>query len=219
MRVVIAEDAVLFREGLVRVLVDHGFEVVATAGDADALLRRVSEEAPDLAIVDLRMPPGDLDDGLRAARRIRADHPSTAVLVLSQHIEPAIAMEILGDGSGGVGYLLKDRVSNLVEFADAVRRVGAGGTAVDPAVVAEMVGRRRQYERLDALSAREREVLDLMAQGLTNVGIAERLVVTPRAVEKHVTSIFSKLGLRSEPTDRRRVLAVLELMRSDGRAG
>ena len=214
MRVVVAEDSVLFREGLVRILVEGGFDVVAQAGDADALHRAVISAKPDVAIVDVRMPPTQTDEGLRAAKEIRERWPDTGVLVLSQYVEPAYAMELLGENAEGVGYLLKDRVSDVDEFAAAVRRVAEGGSALDPAVVSQLVGRRRRDDPIDELTPREREVLGLMAEGRSNQAIAESLVITLRAVEKHVTSIFSKLRLSSTPEDHRRVLAVLTYLRS-----
>ena len=213
MRVVIAEDSVLLREGVARILEDAGFEVVGQAGTADELMLKVRSYTPDVAIVDIRMPPTHTDEGLRAAQEIREKHPDIGVLVLSQYVEPAYAMELLAESAEGVGYLLKDRVSNVTEFADAVRRVGDGGSALDPTIVSQLVGRRRGDDPLSQLTAREREVLGLMAEGRSNQGIAERLVVTERAVEKHVTSIFGKLRLQTAPADHRRVLAVLAYLR------
>jgi DNA-binding NarL/FixJ family response regulator len=212
-RVVIAEDSVLLREGVARILADAGFEVVGQAGTADELMLKVRSYAPDVAIVDIRMPPTHTDEGLRAAQEIREKHPGMGVLVLSQYVEPAYAMELLAESAEGVGYLLKDRISDMGEFADAVRRVGDGGSALDPTIVSQLVGRRRGDDPLGHLTAREREVLSLMAEGRSNQGIAERLVVTERAVEKHVTSIFGKLRLPSAPADHRRVLAVLAYLR------
>ncbi len=209
MRVVVADDSVLLREGVVRLLESAGFEVVGAVGAPDDLMRKVRLNAPDVAIVDIRMPPTHTDEGLVAARRIRKDHPGTGVLVLSQYVEPAYAMQLLEDGAEGVGYLLKDRVADVDDFLDAVRRVGNGGSALDPGVVRELVGRRRADGPLETLTPREREVLGLMAEGRSNIAIAEQMVVTSRAVEKHVTSIFGKLGLRDSPDDHRRVLAVL----------
>jgi DNA-binding NarL/FixJ family response regulator/class 3 adenylate cyclase len=209
MRVVLADDSVLLREGIARLLEDAGFEVVAQSGTADDLLRHVGMHKPDVALVDIRMPPTQTDEGLRAAQQIRERWPDTGVLVLSQYVEPTYAMELLGENAEGVGYLLKDRVSDVDEFAAAVRRVGEGGSALDPAVVSQLVGRRRRDDPLEELTPREREVLELMAEGRSNQAIAERLVITLRAVEKHVTSIFSKLRLSSTPEDHRRVLAVL----------
>jgi DNA-binding NarL/FixJ family response regulator len=213
-RVVVADDAVLLREGVVRILRETGFDVVAQAGDADELLLHVRSAQPDVCVVDIRMPPTHTDEGLRAAQRIRADHPGIGVLVLSQYVEPGYALELLSDSAEGVGYLLKERIANIEEFAAAVRRVAAGGSALDPAVVSEIVGRRRAGDPLAALTPREREVLELMAEGRSNAGIAERLVVTERAVEKHVTSIFAKLQLPAVTGDHRRVLAVLTYLRA-----
>jgi DNA-binding NarL/FixJ family response regulator len=200
---------VLLREGVARILAEAGFEVVGQAGTADELMLKVRSYSPDVAIVDIRMPPTHTDEGLRAAQEIREKHPGIGVLVLSQYVEPAYAMELLAESAEGVGYLLKDRVSDVGEFADAVRRVGDGGSALDPTIVSQLVGRRRGDDPLSQLTAREREVLGLMAEGRSNQGIAERLVVTERAVEKHVTSIFGKLQLPAAPADHRRVLAVL----------
>ena len=208
-RVVLADDSVLLREGIARLLEDAGFEIVAQSGTADDLLRHVGMHKPDVALVDIRMPPTQTDEGLRAAQEIRERWPDTGVLVLSQYVEPAYAMELLGENAEGVGYLLKDRVSDVDEFAAAVRRVAEGGSALDPAVVSQLVGRRRRDDPLDELTPREREVLELMAEGRSNQAIAERLVITLRAVEKHVTSIFSKLRLPATAEDHRRVLAVL----------
>ena len=213
-RVVLADDSVLLREGIARLLEDAGFEVIAQSGTADDLLRHVGMHKPDVALVDIRMPPTQTDEGLRAAKEIRERWPETGVLVLSQYVEPAYAMELLGENAEGVGYLLKDRVSDVDEFAAAVRRVGEGGSALDPAVVSQLVGRRRRDDPIDELTPREREVLELMAEGRSNQAIAEKLVITLRAVEKHVTSIFSKLRLSSTPEDHRRVLAVLTYLQS-----
>jgi DNA-binding NarL/FixJ family response regulator/class 3 adenylate cyclase len=210
----LADDSVLLREGLARLLDDAGFAVVSQAGNGDDLLRHVAMHEPDVAIVDIRMPPTHTDEGLRAAQQIRDRHPQVGVLVLSQYVEPAYALELLGESAEGVGYLLKDRVSDLEEFAAAVRRVAEGGSALDPAVVDQLVGRRRRDDPLEDLTAREREVLELMAEGRSNQAIAERLFVTLRAVEKHVTSIFSKLRLPASTEDHRRVLAVLTYLRS-----
>jgi DNA-binding NarL/FixJ family response regulator len=207
LRVVLADDSVLLREGMARLLADAGFEIVGQAGNADELLLKVRSWKPDVAIVDIRMPPSHTDEGLRAAKEIRAAHPATAVLVLSQYVETTYAMELLAESAEGVGYLLKDRVGDVDEFAAAVRRVGAGGSALDPAIVSLLVGGRRGTP-LDELTPREREVLELMAEGLSNSAIADRLVVTERAVEKHVTSIFGKLRLPATPESHRRVLAV-----------
>ena len=213
LRVVIADDSVLLREGLSRLLEESGFEVAGQAGDADDLLRKVGAHKPDVAVVDVRMPPTHTDEGLRAAHKIRADHPDTAVLVLSQYVEEAYALELLSESTERTGYLLKDRVSDVEEFAAAVRRVAEGGSALDPAVVSQLVGRRRQRDPLDELTPREREVLELMAEGRSNAAIGERLFITLRAVEKHVTSIFTKLGLPATAEDHRRVLAVLTFLR------
>ena len=209
MRVVLAEDSVLLREGVARLLRDAGFEVVGQASNGDELLLKVRSYSPDVAIVDIRMPPTHTDEGLRAAQEIRAKHPGTGVLVLSQYAEPAYAMELLADSAEGVGYLLKDRVSDVGEFCAAVKRVAEGGSALDPTVVSQLVGRRRRDDPISELTPRETEVLELMAEGRSNQAIGERLVITPRAVEKHVTSIFGKLGLAAAVEDHRRVLAVL----------
>jgi len=214
LRVVIADDSVLLREGLSRLLEESGFEVAGQAGDAEDLLRKVGAHHPDVAVVDVRMPPTHTDEGLRAAHRIRAEHPDTAVLVLSQYVEEAYALELLSESTERTGYLLKDRVADVETFTDAVRRVAGGGSALDPEVVALLLGRRRREDPLDALTAREREVLGLMAEGRSNNAIAEALVVTERAVEKHVTSIFSKLDLTPTVEDHRRVLAVLAYLKS-----
>jgi DNA-binding NarL/FixJ family response regulator len=214
MRVVLADDSMLLREGVARLLEDAGLEVVAQAGDAEDLLRKVGAHKPDVAIVDVRMPPTHTDEGLRAAAEIRDKHPETGVLVLSQYIEEAYAMELLSSNAEGVGYLLKDRVADLERFIDAVRRVGEGGSALDPEVVSRLLGRRRQADPLAEISPREREVLALMAEGRSNHAIASELVVTERAVEKHVTSIFNKLNLPPTADDHRRVLAVLTYLRA-----
>ncbi len=213
MRVVLADDSVLLREGIARLLEDVGFEIVAQSGTAEDLLRQVPMHKPDVAIVDIRMPPTHTDEGLRAAQEIRQRFPDVGVLVLSQYVEPAYAMVLLAESAEGVGYLLKDRVSDVDEFVAAVRRVGEGGSALDPAVVSELVGRRRSYDPLAELTPREREVLDLMAEGKSNQAIAEALFVTLPAVERHVTSIFSKLNLPPSEQDHRRVLAVLTFLR------
>ena len=214
MRVVLADDTVLLREGVARILGEAGFEVVGQAGNAEELMLKVRSYSPDVAIVDIRMPPTHTDEGLRAAQEIREKHPTCGVLVLSQYVEAGYAMELLADSAEGVGYLLKDRVSDVNEFADAVRRVGEGGSALDPTIVSQLVGRRRRDDPIDQLTPREREVLELMAEGRSNSGIAEQLVVTERAVEKHVTSIFAKLRLPAAAEDHRRVLAVLAYLRS-----
>lgn len=215
MRVAIAEDSVLLREGLARLLTDAGFDVVARCGDATELLGAVASLAPAVAVVDIRMPPTHTDEGLRAAITIRADHPGTAVLMLSQHVEPALAMTLFADSAAGAGYLLKDRISDVAEFVAAVRRVAAGGTAVDPVIVSSLVDRRRPDDPLRALTPREREVLELMASGHSNQGIADRLYLTLRAVEKYVSSVFGKLGLPATGGESRRVLAVLLFLRQD----
>ncbi len=208
-RVLIAEDQVLLREGLARLLADAGFEVVAQAGDAEELVRKASAHRPDVAIGDVQMPPDGTDDGLRAAIRLRRDLPGMGVLVLSQFLDERYPLDLIGDDASGVGYLLKDRVADIGSFAEAVRRVADGGSALDPEVVARMVGRRRKDNPLDALSPREREVLGLMAEGLTNVGIARRLVVSERTVEAHVRHVLLKLDLPEGEEANRRVLAVL----------
>ena len=213
MRVVLAEDSVLLREGVARILADAGFEVVGQASNADELMLKVRSYAPDVAIVDIRMPPTHTDEGLKAAQQIRERHPGIGVLVLSQYAEPAYAMELLADSAEGVGYLLKDRVSDVDEFCAAVKRVAEGGSALDPTVVSQLVGRRRRDDPVAALTPRETEVLELMAEGRSNQAVGERLFITPRAVEKHVTSIFGKLGLPATAEDHRRVLAVLAYLR------
>ena len=212
-RVVLADDSVLLREGVARLLDDAGFDVVAQSGNAEDLLRHVAMHRPDVAVVDIRMPPTQTDEGLVAAKEIREHHPGTGVLVLSQYVEPGYAMELLSESAESVGYLLKDRVADVDEFAAAVKRVSEGGSALDPAVVSQLVGRHRRDDPLAELSPREREVLELMAEGRSNQAIAERLFVTLRAVEKHVTSIFVKLRLQATAEDHRRVLAVLALLR------
>ena len=211
-RVVVAEDSVLLREGIVRLLQQSGFEVVGQVDNPDDLVRRVGFSKPDVAIIDIRMPPTFTDEGLQAADRIRVQHPDVGVLVLSQYVEAEYATALLSERTEGTGYLLKDTIANIEEFTDAVRRVAAGGSALDPAVVALLVGRPRSDDPLAGLTPREREVLELMAEGLSNQGIAERLVVTERAVEKHVTNIFAKLGLTATPADHRRVRAVLTFL-------
>ena len=213
MRVVVAEDAVLLREGVVRLLTEAGMEVVGQAGDAEDLLRKVRAHKPDVAIVDIRMPPGNADDGLQAALVIRSELPDTGVLVLSQYAEEHYAMQLLADGAEGVGYLLKDRVGDVDGFVDAVRRVGGGGSALDPEVVSQMVGRKHD-DPLEELTPREREVLELMAQGLSNKGICEKLVLSERAVERHITGVLSKLGIPATGQEHRRVLAVLAYLRT-----
>ena len=212
-RIVLADDSVLLREGIARLLEDSGFEIVGQAGNADELLLKVRSYSPDVAIVDIRMPPTHTDEGLRAAQEIREKHPGTGVLVLSQYVESGYALELLQGNAEGVGYLLKDRVSDIKEFAAAVKRVADGGSALDPEVVSRLVGRRRGDDPLSQLTPREREVLELMAEGRSNQAIAEKMVVTLRAVEKHVTSIFGKLHLPAAEGDHRRVLAVLTYLR------
>ena len=213
-RVVIAEDSVLLREGLARLLEESGFEVAGQAGDAEDLLRKVGAHKPDVAVVDVRMPPTHTDEGMRAAHAIRSEYPATGVLVLSQYVEEAYALDLLSQSTESTGYLLKDRVADVGEFAAAVRRVAEGGSALDPAVVALLVGRSRKDDPVARLTPRELEVLEQMAEGRSNQAISQRLVVTERAVEKHVTSIFGKLGLAPAPEDHRRVLAVLAFLRA-----
>jgi DNA-binding NarL/FixJ family response regulator len=208
-RVVIAEDLALLRDGLVRLLRDNDFEVVAAVGDGEALVRAVVEHEPDIAVVDIRLPPGFHDEGLRAALKARELVPQTAILVVSQYVEHAYASELLAERGGGVGYLLKDRIMHVAEFVEAVRRVAAGGTALDPDVVAQLFSRRRDDGPLERLTPREREVLALMAEGRSNAGIAQALVLSVGAVEKHVQSILGKLDLTQSASDHRRVLAVL----------
>ena len=214
MRVVIAEDAALFREGLARLITDRGHEVVAAVGDADALLEAVAEHDPDVAVADIRMPPTHTDEGLRAAIELRREHPGTGVLVLSQYIETRYAERLLEGNAAGVGYLLKDRVADVAEFADALARVAAGGTALDPEVVSQLVRVTRHTRGVATLTPRERDVLSLMAEGRSNAGIAAALVVSAGVVEKHVASIFGKLGLPPSEADNRRVLAVLRYLGS-----
>jgi DNA-binding NarL/FixJ family response regulator len=213
-RVVVAEDSVLLREGIVRVLEDAGFDVVGQAGDADDLMRKVRAHKPNVAVVDIRMPPTNTDDGLRAAREIRSELPAIGVLVLSQYAEEGYALELVADSPEGVGYLLKDRIAETERFTDSVRRVAEGGSALDPEVVSLLMGRSRRDDPLGELSDREREVLELMAEGRSNQSIAEQLVITERAVEKHITSIFSKLDLPATSEHHRRVLAVLTFLRA-----
>ena len=214
MRVVVADDSVLLREGVVRLLEEKGFDVVAQAGDAEDLIRKVNAHKPDVAVVDIRMPPTNTDDGLRAALEIRATHPETGVLVLSQYVEEGYALDLVGDSAGGVSYLLKDRVADVDRFVESVKRVAEGGSALDPEVVAQLVGRARRDDPLAELTPREREVMELMAEGRSNNAIATQMTVTERAVEKHVTAIFGKLGLPPAPEDHRRVLAVLAFLRA-----
>jgi DNA-binding NarL/FixJ family response regulator len=221
MRVVIAEDSAIVRAGLIEVLADRGHEVVAAVSDADALRAAVAEHEPDVAVIDVRMPPDHTDEGLRAAIAIRADRPGLPILVFSQYVETRYAADLLGMRSGrgaagaaGIGYLLKDRVANVAEFVDALSRVAAGGTVLDPEVVTQLLGASRHASSLATLTARERDVLAQMAEGRSNSGIADRLVVSERAVEKHVGNIFSKLGLAASEADHRRVLAVLAYLES-----
>jgi DNA-binding NarL/FixJ family response regulator len=213
MRVVIADDAVLLREGAARLLEEAGFDVVAQAGDAEDLLRKVRAHTPDVAIIDVRMPPDNADDGLRAALTIRDELPDVGILMLSQYVEDRYLGELLAGGAEGVGYLLKDRLADVDRLTEAVQRVAAGGSVLDPEVVAQMLGRSRAEGPLDSLTAREREVLGHMAEGRTNRAIAEALFVSERAVERHVTSIFTKLDLPAGAQDHRRVLAVLAYLR------
>jgi DNA-binding NarL/FixJ family response regulator len=208
-RVVIAEDGVLLREGLVQLLATRGFDVAGSCDNADRLLLLVRSYSPDVAIVDIRLPPTHSDEGLRAALQIRSDYPSVGVLVLSQYVELGLAMKLLADSAEGVGYLLKNRINDVTDFLAAVERVGAGGSAIDPLIISTLVSKRRSDDPLAALTPREREILVLMAEGRSNQGIADRLVITLRAVERHVSTIFSKLGLPSTGTESRRVLAVL----------
>jgi DNA-binding NarL/FixJ family response regulator len=214
--VVIGEDDVLLREGIVRLLEEAGFEVVAQTGDAEDLLRRSLAHRPDVAVVDVNMPPDHTDDGLRAALELRRQLPETGVLILSQFYEEYYALELIGDRAEGVGYLLKERVGDVEAFIDAVTRVAAGGSALDPEIVARMLGRRRDDRPLDRLSPREQDVLAAMAEGKSNRGIAESLFVTQAAVEKHITGIFDKLDLDPAATEHRRVLAVLTYLRNAG---
>jgi DNA-binding NarL/FixJ family response regulator len=213
-RAVIAEDSVLLREGIAHVLVAAGLDVVGSCGTADELLAEVRRAAPDVAVVDIRMPPTYSDEGVRAALQIRADHPAVGVLVLSQYVEVGLALTLVANSAEGVGYLLKDRISDVTEFVSAVERVARGGSAVDPEVVSTLLSRQREEDPLAELTPREREVLELIAEGRSNQGIADRLVITLRAVEKYVSSIFGKLGLPSSPSESRRVHAVLLYLRS-----
>jgi DNA-binding NarL/FixJ family response regulator len=211
---VLADDTMLLREGVALLLTEAGFDVVAQAATADELVDAVGAHAPQVAIVDLRMPPTHTDEGLQAALRIRAGHPGVGVLVLSNHADVGLAMKLLEDGAEGIGYMLKDRVADLEDFADAVRRVAAGGSALDPTIVSQLLGKRRESGPLDEITPREREVLELMAEGRSNQGIADRLDVSERAVQKHATSIFEKLGIAASTEDHRRVLAVLAFLRA-----
>jgi DNA-binding NarL/FixJ family response regulator len=211
---IVADDSLLLREGISRLLVEAGFQVVGLASTGEEALAQVERHKPDVAIVDIRMPPTHSDEGLKAAQEIRARHPHVGVLVLSQYVELGLAARLLAENAAGMGYLLKDRITNLNEFAAAIRRVGTGGSALDPAIVSQLLGRRRDDDVLEHVTPREREVLALMAEGYSNQAIAGRLVVTVRAVEKHVTSIFDKLGLPVTTDSHRRVLAVLAFLRS-----
>jgi DNA-binding NarL/FixJ family response regulator len=216
MRVVIADDSVLVREGIASLLRSAGFDVVAESGDPIGLLRDVAEHAPDVAVVDIRMPPTHTDEGLRAAVDIRARHPGVAIVILSSHVDTGIAMRLLTENPAGLGYLLKDRVNDIGDFAGTMRNVAAGGSALDPQVVAELLGPGRPSGPLDKLSAREQEVLALVAEGRSNKAIAERMEITQGGVQKHVTSIFAKLDLPAGDDDHRRVLAVLTYLRPEG---
>jgi DNA-binding NarL/FixJ family response regulator len=212
-RVIVADDSILFREGVVRLLAEHGFDVVAQAGDAVQLLDLVDADPPDVVVTDIRMPPTGTNEGLVAARRIRKEHPEVGVLVLSQYVETRHAITLLEETPERVGYLLKDRVSELAEFIDAVRRIARGGSAIDPEVVSSLLGRRRERSAVEDLTEREREILGLMAEGRTNQAISQRLFLSPKTVETHVGAIFSKLGLLPAADDHRRVLAVLLFLR------
>jgi len=218
MRVALAEDSVLLREGIARLLSEDGFEVIAQCGDADELLRKLSTEQPDVVILDIRLPPSHTDEGLRAALEIREHHPDVGVLVLSQYVEVGLAMRLLSDSAEGAGYLLKDRITEASDFVASVRRVAAGGSAVDPIIVSTLLSKRRQDDPIESLTPREREVLERIATGSSNQGIADELVITVRAVEKYVSSIFSKLDLPSTGSESRRVLAVLLVLGDEGRA-
>jgi DNA-binding NarL/FixJ family response regulator len=212
-RVVVADDAVLFREGLAQLLTEAGFDVVGRVGDGQALLDAVRADPPDCVVVDIRMPPTHTTEGLDAARALAASHPSVGVLVLSAHVEPQYAVQLIEDGARGAGYLLKERVSDLDELTDSVRRVAAGGLVVDPSVVAQLVGRRRAHNPLEDLTGRERDVLALMAEGRSNQAICDRLYLSPKTVEAYVRGVFTKLNLQPGPGDHRRVLAVLAYLR------
>ena len=218
MRVILADNSVLLREGLARMLADSGFQVAAQVGDAAALLAAVDADPPDVCIVDIRMPPTNTTEGLEAALQLRVRHPSVAVLVLSQYVETRYAMELLARGADGVGYLLKDRVGDVSELLAAIRSVAAGRSVIDPTVVSRLVGRRRQVDPMETLSAREREVLSLMAEGRSNRAIGERMFLSPKTVETHVSAVFSKLGIEDTADDNRRVLSVLTWLRDGGSA-
>ena len=213
LRVALAEDSVLLREGLTQILDGAGMDVVAAYDNADQLLKQLQSDPPDIAVVDIRLPPTHTDEGMRAALLIRQHHPGVAVLVLSQYVEVGLAMLLLSDSAEGVGYLLKDRISDVASFVDAVRRVAAGGSAIDPKIVSTLLQRRRRDDPLDRLTPREREVLELMAAGTSNQGIAEKMVITVRAAEKYVSSVFDKLGIPTTRQESRRVLAVLLFLR------
>jgi DNA-binding NarL/FixJ family response regulator len=214
LRLVLADDSLLLREGIARLLTESGFEIVGQAGGADELLAAVRRHRPDVAIIDIRMPPDHTDEGLRAAEAIRAEHGTeVGILVLSQYVETSFALRLVADGVGGVGYLLKDRVDDLDDFADAIRRIARGGSVIDPEVVARLVGSRRTRVPLDDLTVREREVLALIAEGRSNQAIGDRLFLAPKTIEAHIASIFAKLGLLPAPDDHRRVLAVLAHLR------
>jgi DNA-binding NarL/FixJ family response regulator len=217
LRLVVADDSLLVREGVVRILIDAGFDVLAQVGDAEALLQATRDHHPDVVVVDIRMPPTHTDEGLRAAEAIRAEHgTSVGILVLSQYVEPTFAFRLVSDGAGGVGYLLKDRVEDPDDFADAIRRIAKGGSVIDPEVVALLVGRRQKRVPLDDLTEREREVLALIAEGRSNQAICDRLFLAPKTVEAHIANIFSKLELLPASDDNRRVLAVLAHLRGSG---
>ena len=214
LRLVLADDSMLLREGIARLLTESGFEIVGQAGGADELVAAVRKHRPDVAIIDIRMPPDHTDEGLRAAEAIRAEHGTeVGILVLSQYVETSFALRLVADGVGGVGYLLKDRVDDLDDFADAIRRIARGGSVIDPEVVARLVGGRRTRVPLDDLTVREREVLALIAEGRSNQAIGDRLFLAPKTIEAYIASIFSKLGLLPAPDDHRRVLAVLAHLR------
>ena len=215
MRIVLAEDTTLLRDGLVRLLVDAGFDVVAAVGDGPALLDAVDEHVPDVVITDVRMPPGQSDEGLRAALSIRAKHPEIGILVLSHYVESRQAVRLLDQCRDGVGYLLKDRVGDIEELAGAVRRVADGGSVIDPGVVSRLFGRGRTNDGLARLTAREREILALMAEGLTNTAICERLFISPKTLERHISAVFSKLTLPPGTDEHRRVAAVLHYLRGE----